>query len=203
MRNTQVLGSFVLVSTNGGIGLHAGANDMADGGYFQVERSPLWAEVGIPWEERIVRQVELDERLGDLAKEWIREDPVRWLALGPTKVFLIWQKDGDGLWSLKSDYPQLAAPLTAVQWLNQLYYAALLLLSAFCFLLCTRALLRSGDPLRPMALLLCMPAFVSLTAFFFTGQTRYHYPAMPFIIVAAAWTLVHLTRLPIRGGATR
>jgi hypothetical protein len=34
-----------------------------------------------------------------------------------------------------------------------------------------------------------MPLFVTLLAFFFTGQVRYHYPAMPFVIVAAALTL--------------
>ena len=34
-----------------------------------------------------------------------------------------------------------------------------------------------------------MPLFVSLLGFFFTGQVRYHYPAMPFVIVAAGWTV--------------
>ncbi|HJO67565.1 MAG TPA: glycosyltransferase family 39 protein, partial [Sphingomonas sanguinis] len=45
MRNRVVLGAPVLVSTNGGVALQAGANDLADGGYFQVEKSPLWAQV--------------------------------------------------------------------------------------------------------------------------------------------------------------
>ena len=43
-----------------------------------------------------------------------------------------------------------------------------------------------------LALLGCMPALVTLTAFAFTGQVRYHFRAMSFVILAAGWTLATL-----------
>jgi len=105
---------------------------------------------------------------------------------------LLWRKDSDGFWMLENAHPEKARPITVVQWANQLYYALLLALAAFCFWRSARALLRGPEDEKGLGLLLCMPLFVSLLAFFFTGQVRYHYPAMPFVIVAAGWTLAFL-----------
>jgi hypothetical protein len=97
----------------------------------------------------------------------------------------------------------MEGPLTAAQWANQLFYVGLLALSLFCFIAAAGAVLRRGDRLKPLALLFCMPVFVTILAFVFTGQIRYHFPAMPFLAVAAAWTLVHFARLRFGAAATR
>jgi hypothetical protein len=189
LRNQRVMGEFVLVSTNGGSSLLTGANDGATGDHYDWERTPLWDASGIPHDQKIVRQVELDRKFGAIARAWIRDHPARFLALGPKKIVLLWRKDSDGFWMLQAAYPHRAGALRAAQWLNQLFYMALLALAAFAFWRATRAVFGGEAKEKPLGLLLCMPLFVSLLAFFFTGQVRYHYPAMPFVIVAAGWTL--------------
>ncbi|MEA3002126.1 MAG: hypothetical protein QOH81_914 [Sphingomonadales bacterium] len=190
LRNERVLGHFVLVSTNGGVSLLTGANDQATGDHFDWADGPLWRASGIPYDQRIARQVELDGRFKAMATTWIKAHPGRWAALGLKKMLFLWRKDSDGFWMLEYSYPAAGAVLVAAQWANQLYYAGLLLLAAFCFAAAAPAVLRSRDEaaLR-LGLLLCMPLFSTLLAFAFTGQVRYHYPAMPFVILAAGWTL--------------
>ena len=137
----------------------------------------------------LARQVELDHRFNDMAWTWIRENPGRFLAMGPKKVLLLLRKDSDGFWMLQNAYPDKTGLLRAGQWLNQFFFMALLALAAFAFWRATRAVFGGPRDEKPLGLLLCMPIFVSLLAFFFTGQVRYHYPAMPFVIVAAGWSL--------------
>lgn len=192
LRNQRVFGEFVLVSTNAGVALYTGANEQANGDYFAWEKGPLWDASGIAFSERVTRQVELDRRFQKLATDWIKANPGRYFAMGPKKAALLWHKDSDGFWGLKNSHPQHEGALTALQWLNQGFYALILLLSAFCFAVAARALLRREEGLMPLGLLFCMPVFSTLLAFFFTGQIRYHYPAMPFLMVAAAWALVRL-----------
>jgi 4-amino-4-deoxy-L-arabinose transferase-like glycosyltransferase len=197
-RNQQVLGAFVLVSTNGGIALQAGANELAHGDHFNVYESPLAAEIGIPFEERVSRQVEMDRRLKEMAWAWIGDNPGRWAALGVRKIYLLWHKDSDAFWSVKHGRPHMEGPLTAAQWLNQLFYTLVLALAAFCAVVAAGAMLRRREALAPLALLFCMPVFVTLLAFVFSGQIRYHFPAMPFLAIAAAWTLVRFRAFAIR-----
>ena len=189
LRNQRVMGEFVLVSTNGGSSFLTGANDGATGDHYDWEHGPLWAASGIPHDQKITRQVELDRRFNAMAWAWIRENPVRFLAMGPKKVLLLWRKDSDGFWMLQNAYPDKTTLLRVGQWLNQLFFMALLALAAFAFWRATRAVFGGRQDEKALGLLLCMPLFVSLLAFFFTGQVRYHYPAMPFVIVAAGWTL--------------
>jgi 4-amino-4-deoxy-L-arabinose transferase-like glycosyltransferase len=206
LRNQRVMGEFVLVSTNGGSSLLTGANDGATGDHYDWENGPLWAASGIPHDQKIVRQVELDHRFGAMARDWIRAHPGRYLALGPKKLALLWRKDSDGFWMLQNAYPGKIGALRAAQWLNQVYFMALLALAAFAFWRAIRAVLGGrAEEERGLGLLLCMPLFVSLLGFFFTGQVRYHYPAMPFVIVAAGWTLAvwRNRRLPSATGRTR
>jgi hypothetical protein len=203
LRNQRVLGDFVLVSTNAGVALYTGANDQATGDYFAWERGPLWAASGIAFEERVTRQVELDRRFQTLATAWIKANPGRYLALGPKKAALLWHKDSDGFWGLKQSHPRHEASLHAVQWANQVFYTVILLLAGLCFLAAARALLRRDEGLMPLGLLFCMPVFSTLLAFFFTGQIRYHYPAMPFLMVAAAWALVRLAKRAGQGASAK
>lgn len=192
VRNSQELGTLVLVSTNGGVALHAGANDLADGNHMAVERTPLWADVGVPWDQRVQRQIEVDRRLRTMATDWIAAHPGRWLALGPRKMLLLWRQDTDGFWSLHASHPAHERSWWLLQWLNQAYYVVLLGLALACFWTGARAVLRRDETQAPLILLAATPIFVTILAFFFTGQVRYHYPAMPFVIVAAGWTIARL-----------
>ncbi|WP_174297472.1 hypothetical protein [Sphingomonas bacterium] len=190
-RNVTVMNAPVLVSTNGGVALYTGANDLADGDFMAVERTPLWAQVGIPFADRIARQVDIDDRYKALARAWIARHPARWLALGPRKVMLVWRKDSDAFWALEASYPERSRTWTIVAGVNQLGYLAVLALAAVSLVPAAIGAVRRG-PAQPLALLVPMPVFVSATAFGFTGQTRYHAPAMPFLILAAGVTIVRV-----------
>jgi 4-amino-4-deoxy-L-arabinose transferase-like glycosyltransferase len=190
LRNLEQLGSFVLVSSNGGVALFTGANDRATGDWTGWERTPFWVEsIGIPYSQRVERQVEIDQRFKASAKAWILAHPARWSALGVKKMALLWLKDSDGFWALDKSYPDQATTWRAVQGIDQLYYMALVGFGLVAFGVMVRDRIRGEWRHAPLLLLGCMPAFVTLTAFGFTGQIRYHYPAMPFIILAAGWTL--------------
>lgn len=195
IRNDQQMGSVIPVSTNGGVALFYGANDRATGDWFAWERTPYWDKaVGIPYAQRVERQVEIDHRLKARASEWIAAHPARWTALGVRKAALVWLKDTDAFWALDKSYPQAGGAVRAVQALDQLYYLLLLVLGGAALAVAIRARAGGDRALAPLLMLGCMPAFVTITAFGFTGQTRYHYPAMPFVILAAGWTLAVLLR---------
>ncbi|HEX8382524.1 MAG TPA: hypothetical protein VF592_04020 [Sphingomonas sp.] len=209
-RNWRELGAFVPVSTNGGIALYYGANDRTTGGWYAWERTPVWDQVvPIPYAQRVERQVELDRHFKVAATRWIADHPGRWTALGVRKVALLWLKDSDAFWGLHATYPARSGLWRAVQALNQLFYLALLALAAVALWTAGRARWRGPEARWPLLLLGCMPAFATLTAFAFTGQIRYHYSAMPFLIVAAGWTLARLlaphpaAHGPLRAGVRR
>lgn len=205
LRNVQQMGAFIPVSTNGGVSLFYGANDRATGDWFAWERTPYWDQtVGIPYTQRVEQQVEIDRRFKARATEWIRAHPAKWTALGFRKMALLWLKDSDAFWSLDKTYPDRSGVWRGVQALDQLYYMALVGLGLVALAVAARERIRGRWETAPLLLLGCMPAFATLTAFGFTGQTRYHYPAMPFLILAAGWTLaLALRRLAARQPVAR
>jgi 4-amino-4-deoxy-L-arabinose transferase-like glycosyltransferase len=189
LRNERVLGAPVLVSTNGGVALLTGAYDGATGDWTGWENTAVWDRSGIPYAQRVERQVELDVRFKALATQWIAAHPGRWTALGAKKMTLLWRKDSDAFWAMHESYPEQDRGWMLVALADQLYYLALLALSLPALAVGLRGIVRRDGDTARLALLGCMPAFVTLTAFVFTGQIRYHFPAMPFLIVAAGWTL--------------
>lgn len=200
IRNYQQMGSVIPVSTNGGVALFYGANDRATGEWFAWERTPYWDEVvGIPYADRVERQVEIDHRLKARASDWIKAHPARWTMLGLRKAAIVWLKDTDGFWALDKSYPAAGGTVRAVQALDQIYYTLLIVFGGAAMAVAAWARARGNRALAPLLLLGCMPAFVTITAFGFTGQTRYHYPAMPFLILAAGWSLaLSLRRVAMR-----
>lgn len=193
IRNWSAMGAVVPVSTNGGVSLYYGANPRATGDWYAWERTPMWDEVvPIPYADRVERQVDLDRWFKVSARKWIADHPAAWVILGLRKVTLVWRKDTDAFWSLAATYPDASGAWRIVQALNQLFYMAVVGLGVAALVLAVRDRVRGDAARAPLLLLGCMPAFVTLTAFAFTGQTRYHYPAMPFLIVAAGWSLARL-----------
>jgi 4-amino-4-deoxy-L-arabinose transferase-like glycosyltransferase len=194
-RNAMVLDTPILVSTNGGVALQAGANPLANGGYFQVEKSPLWQDTGIDFSRRVEDQVEMDRRLKAMAIDWISANPVEWTLLGFRKIAALWGKDSDAFWSLDASHEEWKHLWTGVKAANQLYYLALLVLGALALSIAARAAWRRDMGLAPLLIVGAMPFFCTALAFGFTGQTRYHFPAMPFMCIAAAYAIARLSHL--------
>lgn len=188
-RNFVVFGQPVFVSTNGGTALLIGANDQMTGDHMDPRDAKVFADLGISWDDRVSRQVELNEAKKRAAMLWIKENTASFIAWMPKKVFLLWRKDTDGFWSYGFNYENNIVIIRFIQAVNQLYYLIIIALSLVCGLYAFFGLIRQHEEAARLSLLFCMPVFVSLLAAFFTGQIRYHFSAMPFLFVAAAWGL--------------
>lgn len=183
VRNYQVFGAFIPVSTNGGISLLAGNNSSVIGDYAHdfSETDPIFRHVHFS----VADQVAADRRARALAVEWIREHPFQFLALIPKKIFRLWVLDGETEWNF-----QLGTPWYDEQYLwfrlarilNQGYYFLILGLAipAAWLLPKTRA-----EPTAYIGFGIAL--FFTLLCIVFSGQSRYHYPVMPFFSIYAAW----------------
>ena len=192
IRNFIIFNDFVLVSTNGGTALILGANDDMTGRHFGYEETNSFKKLGIPWKERIKRQVELNKKQKEEAVRWIRQNLTEYIKWMPKKFFFLWYKDTDGFWSYQYSYPQYEKRILWAQIINQTYYMLIVILSAICAVVSLKAIIIRNFRYAPLGLLFCMPAFVSILAIVFTGQIRYHFPAIPFLVIASVWSLMHL-----------
>jgi 4-amino-4-deoxy-L-arabinose transferase-like glycosyltransferase len=124
VRNSQVFGELVLISTNGGATLLTGNNPSADGSY--TENDPLVAQRYFSVQD----QVESDRRAKELALQWIRDNPERFAALVPLKIWHLWAKNGEAEWAYQAGYPQYEQywyVFRTVRWVNQIFYSLLLI----------------------------------------------------------------------------
>lgn len=185
VRNTNVLGSFVLVSTNGGLSFAVG-NHPNGTGTDAWEANPFRAEIG----QSVADQVAADRRAKEITWRWIRENPGDFLALAPKKFYWALVPDGESEWGFQSGfdgYEEKRKAFRLVRWVNQLIYFTL---AASC-LLGVWALFAGGRVWREeyRAILLASVAYLSVFAaitFMFNGQSRYHYPIVPLMCAWAA-----------------
>ena len=189
VRNSQVFGELVLISTNGGATLLTGNNPSADGGY--VENDPLVAQRNFSvWD-----QVESDRRAKKLALDWIKKYPGRFVELIPLKIWHLWSKNGEAEWAYQAGYQhyqQYWYVFRSVRWVNQIFYSLLLAGSLVSVVL----LVKNGRGVAwPWVLIgYCLMIYLTVISIVFSGQARFHFPAMPWIIMYAAWAAVILCK---------
>jgi 4-amino-4-deoxy-L-arabinose transferase-like glycosyltransferase len=186
-RNLGVMGQPVMVSTNGGVTLLNGNFDGANGGYTDdrdARVKALYAQTEVPQAERIARQLEFDARAKALGLAWIKEHPGAFLRLMPAKLIGLWLKDGDAGWFYEEQYPQATTIVMIGKVANRMLYFVILIAA-----LLSVWLVRSRGRTEPWwheAVLFAFPLFITLIALIFSGQMRFHGPAMPFLILAGA-----------------
>lgn len=187
-RNHQVMGEWIPVSTNGGLTLLSGNNPTARGDY--TPDDPLITSI----KRNVSNQIEVDREAYRRAKQWIGENPLRFVQLMPLKLFRLWAPDGEAEWGYQSGapiYPSTYVLFRMVRILNQGFYV--LLLAGFAW---AAALLFSGRERIAQARwgewMLCYAVVLYPTAIaaVFSGQSRFHFPVMPFIIMVCGWLLV-------------
>lgn len=183
LRNYTVFGEFILVSTNGGQSLLAGNNPSVVGDYRHdfSDKDPVFKQVGFSVDD----QVAADKRAGQLAKQWILENPGAFIGLMPKKFFRLWGPDGEGEWAYQAGtpwYDQQAKWFRLARVINQAYY--FFLLGAFAFAIWKLW----HTPAKPKLYYgLVIAAYFTFISLVFSGQSRYHFPVMPFVIAYAAW----------------
>lgn len=198
IRNHEQLGHWVAVSTNGGYTLLTGNHDTATGDY--TPDAPVVKDLmARPGLDEAARDAEA-RRLG---MEWIAAHPDRFLKLAPKKLMRLWLPDGEAEWAYQggaSGYPRFELAYRAVRVLNQGYYAVLMLAFASAFFVMIARRRRDGQRwvgwwLLPYGIAL----YPTLIALAFSGQSRFHYPVMPWVCMSAGWlAIVVLGRLSER-----
>ena len=181
-RNYQTFGAFVLVSTNGGMSMLVGNNPsmLKDYGHDFSEDDPLVAQAR--WS--VADQVAADERARKLAVGWIRSHPGDFIRLIPKKVFRLWAPDGEAEWQYQGGTPSYEDHRTAyrfVRIVNQAFYVAMLLLCALGLVHAIR-----GHASPPQYAGFALAAATTLLCIVFSGQSRYHFPVVPFLLAYPA-----------------
>ena len=188
LRNHRELGAWVAVSTNGGITLLTGNNDSANGGFTPADSAILALNARIELSE-----LEYDAEAKRLGFEWIKANPGRFAALMPLKFLRLWAPDGEAIWAYErgaSAYPANTGLLFAVRLANQAWYFMLLLGFALAAAVMVRKGLQSGQKLAGWWLLpYGIAAYPTAIAIVFSGQSRFHFPAMPFIAMSCGWLI--------------
>lgn len=193
LRNHAQLGHWVAVSTNGGFTLLTGNNDSATGDY-TPDDATVKALMARPDLDEVTRDAEA-KRLG---MAWIAAHPGGFLALAPKKLMRLWLPDGEAEWAYQGGtpaYPRHELLFRAVRVANQAYYALLMLGFAAAFVVMTIRRRAEGERwvgwwLLPWG----VAAYPSLIAVVFSGQSRFHYPVMPFVCLASGWLLAEALR---------
>jgi hypothetical protein len=174
VRNWQVLGAFVPLSTDGGGALYEGNSPNATGGPAVPEtvRARLRGLEGLD-------ELERDRLLAGEARSWIRANPGRFVQLAAVKFARTWSPVPNE--PRHRRWYQLAA--SAADW------AAVLLLAG-------AGLCLAGREARARALWCLVPvAAVVLGHVLVIGSVRYRLPAWPFLEVLAGAGLAALLRL--------
>ena len=191
LRNRAEVGHWVAVSTNGGYTLLTGNNDSATGDY-----TPADANV-----TALMRRSDLDEVARDaeakrLGLAWIAAHPGQSLALAPRKLARLWLPDGEAEWAHQGgapSYARLAPAYRAVRVANQAFYGLLMLGFAAAFAVMTIRRRAEGERWVDWWLLPWgVAAYPTLIALIFSGQSRFHYPVMPFVCLACGWLLAEV-----------
>lgn len=191
VRNHSQLGHWIVVSTNGGYTLLTGNHDTATGDF-----TP-----NAPVVQQFMARTDLDEVSSDkeaarMGLNWIAENPGKFLSLAPKKLMRLWLPDGEAEWAYQGGAPGYARfePVyRAVRYVNQGYYALLMIGFAAAFAVMSLRRLRertrwAGWWLLPYAVAL----FPTLICLLFSGQSRFHYPVMPFVCMTVGWLLANL-----------
>jgi 4-amino-4-deoxy-L-arabinose transferase-like glycosyltransferase len=187
-RNHHVFGEFVLVSTNGGLTLLTGNNPSAQGDY--TPNDPLVREVP----RGVSQQVAADHMATSLALQWVRQHPGAALALVPKKIWRLWAPDGEGEWAYQAGYPAYSdywMIFRALRLVNQAYYVVLLGLALSSIYYWSKGVRMARSEAATGYILILYTTGISII---FSGQSRFHFPLVPWIAMYAAWTMLLATR---------
>lgn len=191
IRNHAQLDHWVLISTNGGYTLLTGNHDNATGDY--TPDAPVVKELmARPGLDEVSRDAEAKR----LSLEWIEQNPGKFLALAPKKLMRLWLPDGEAEWAYQGGapgYDRFEAGYRAVRYANQAYYAVLMLAFAAAFFVMLMKRHRDGQRwIGWWHLPYGIALYPTLICVVFSGQSRFHYPVMPFVCITAGWLFIHL-----------
>jgi hypothetical protein len=190
VRNFLVFHEVVLISTNGGPTLLTGntGNKLSAQGKYSSD-DPLVIQMRFS----VADQVAANKRATRLAMQWIWQNPGRFVAMMPLKIWWLWAPDGEAEWAYQAGfarYDEHAMVFRLVRLLNQAFYVAILI----AFAISAPMAGRRGVPSSWLFLSYGFAVYVTIIAIVFSGQSRYHFPVMPWVMIGAAWSAMELLR---------
>jgi 4-amino-4-deoxy-L-arabinose transferase-like glycosyltransferase len=190
IRNTRLLGSFVQISTNGGVNFWEGNNPTSDG-----------STADLPAETTNMNEAVRDRYLGGLAKTYIREHPGKFIVRTLSKAVRLYSHESIGVYwnqaGLESRFGQRV--FTPLKLFSSFYWACALMLGLAGLI----SLVRQIGPVRALfqpavTLWLYFTAVYAVTVI----QDRYHFSAVPFIALLGGLALAQLSSLRVRSTTT-
>jgi len=180
LRNAEVIGKAYLVSSNFGSNLWMGNNPESTGEY-----TPL------PPETMQMSEVEREDYLGQLAKDYIREDPGRFIVAVGKRILILHGRETIGVaWNESVLQSYLGEPGV---------FAAKLVATAYWVMLVLAALAGLAVYFRQVGLAALFHPVFGGWAYFTTVHAiivsgdRYHMPSAPFVVMLAglsfAWAI--------------
>lgn len=169
-------GQWLPVAANGGINLLIGHNPYATGSYhYEGPVEAMLPEGGI---------VERDRAAGRLAFDYIRERPLRAIAMMPVKLYYMYRSGSEGVyWNRETAtrpgriFWRLAGWKAEAAWFALLGLALAGMAAPWFF--------KKILPPFPLLCATLILYFTAISAVFF-GYSRYHFPLLPFAAMAAA-----------------
>lgn len=174
MRNWNLFGRVVLISTNGGINFVMGFNPEADGRYQEVPSLPL--------DQPDIDDARIEQIAYEQGKQFIREHPGQAALLMAKKVFWLLYADWDGFYEnfRKTTVPVTDGTRYGLYLACEVYYLAAIVFGVF-------ALVRRRPISDAMGLLLLILLYWIAIHMFYIGSPRYHFPVTPIVFMFAAW----------------
>jgi 4-amino-4-deoxy-L-arabinose transferase-like glycosyltransferase len=182
IRNYRVLGK-PLLSTNGGIVLMQGNSPYATGKHIWDENvESMVSDLHTATNLTVPREVAIEARARKIGASYIVHHPVRTILLWPQKFFYMYRSDVDGFF-----YSMGMLPLTPHQ--RVVYLLLRIFAECYYFVVIGLALFSLPRVLRnkPGSYRIGIYAICYFTAvcLVFFGNARYHYPAIPWLVLYA------------------
>jgi hypothetical protein len=186
IRNTRLFGQFVVISTNGGVNLWEGNNPQTTGESQDFPPSAIAMEEGVR-----------DTYLGGLAKDYIRQFPVRFAFRTLFKAVRLYSHETIGVYwnlpSLKARYGQTT--VVVLKTIDNVYWYAVLFGGlAGVVILSMKNGFQQTLVCPAVALWIYFTAVIAVIVV----QDRYHFPAIPLIALLCGVTVSRAKAVYIR-----
>jgi hypothetical protein len=190
IRNTRLLGSFVQISTNGGVNFWEGNNPTSDG-----------STQALPAETMNMNEALRDRYLGRLAAAYIREHPGKFIVRTLSKAVRLYSHESIGVYWNKAGLESRFGyrVFTPLKVFSSFYWACALMLGLGGLI----GLVRQIGPVRALfhpavTFWLYFTAVYAVTVI----QDRYHFAAVPFIALLGGLALTQLSSLRVHSTTT-
>jgi 4-amino-4-deoxy-L-arabinose transferase-like glycosyltransferase len=195
IRNYRVFEDFVLISNNGGINLLVGNNPFATGAYGHHQQMAAMLS-------HVRGERDRDVAARAMAVDYMVNHPWETLERWPKKLWYLYRKDVEGIsWNEQgmnlTQGGRGKGAMLALKVLAQGYYVLIVLAFLIMIILhLSEHRFQSHDQALP-ALGLWMALYFTLISLLTFGDTRFHFPVLPWVVMYAA-TLVEVLARPIQ-----